>query len=451
MSAFNYAVEQALNYIPSQELSDNHSTRSSIAWYLSTLTEKSNEHDVSLLMTISIREGDLSTCKNIIVEYFALPVSKNQAYSLTDLAIIFKQYELAKYFLQLDIPISDKRIVFEFIEDDNQEMIEFIAINFPELLRVRNAQRYTPLMFSVVKEKLEMVKILCRAGCEINVQTHKGETALLLAVGRKTREGIPIPNFCIIEALLENGADSMISDNRCVLPLNIADSYNLPSVLFLLLTLDTRNFFIPLTNARPVLHPSNTKIGALPPHFPTFYEAYFHTLQISIERGELVKFIRLLNLNPRLIHSRFDPIYDGYFNVLLHAVEYRRVSFVDFLLASFGPAAAEKGEPSFDTVDVIHALRHAVRIRSNEITIRILKARFPIENELREGGYLERKLLNTLGMERSMAFLKTIRAQWVPKKPVLERNERVYRFFQRACTLPRARDGKEDLVSYQFM
>ena len=71
---------------------------------------------------------------------------------------------------------------------------------------------FTPLIYAVVKDNLDVVKVLVDAGADLNMQDKTGWTTLMFAVGKDNPD--------MVKVLVDAGADLNMQDKKWVHTLN---------------------------------------------------------------------------------------------------------------------------------------------------------------------------------------------------------------------------------------
>ncbi len=102
--------------------------------------------------------------------------------------------------------------IANLIYQDNIEQVEKFITTHPNMINYQEPQNgLTLLMWSVLMEKFDSVKILLLNGADPNLTSNSNSTALFFACGHSWVENIPNKNSKYVLLLLENGANPNIT------------------------------------------------------------------------------------------------------------------------------------------------------------------------------------------------------------------------------------------------
>jgi ankyrin repeat protein len=100
--------------------------------------------------------------------------------------------------------------IFNLINENNINKLESINSN---VLKSKNNDGNTPLMYAILKDKIDIAKLLIDKGCNLDMQNNDGDTALMLSV--KYSKDIP-------KLLIESGCNLNLQDKAGNTPLMIS-------------------------------------------------------------------------------------------------------------------------------------------------------------------------------------------------------------------------------------
>ena len=100
--------------------------------------------------------------------------------------------------------------IFNLINENNINKLESINSN---VLKSKNNDGDTPLMYAILKDKIDIAKLLIDKGCKLDMQNNDGDTPLMLSV--KYSKDIP-------KLLIESGCNLNLQDKAGNTPLMIS-------------------------------------------------------------------------------------------------------------------------------------------------------------------------------------------------------------------------------------
>ena len=97
--------------------------------------------------------------------------------------------------------------IFTYVEDGNIQLVKnYINSGYDLNIQNYNDDGYTPLIYAILKDNIEIVELLLNAGADIDKQDNNGYTALIYAAYDNNRN--------VIELLLDYHADEFILSVR---------------------------------------------------------------------------------------------------------------------------------------------------------------------------------------------------------------------------------------------
>ena len=128
--------------------------------------------------------------------------------------------ESYKALIPVDFPKIFKRLINE-INWGNLPKTNKILNDYPHLLDHRDKNGRTPLIYAVLKEKIDIIKLLTDRNCDMEMQDNSGMTALLLSASLGQLE--------ICKLLLDKGSNIKSKDNEGLnVLLHGINSYKIP-------------------------------------------------------------------------------------------------------------------------------------------------------------------------------------------------------------------------------
>tara|TARA_R110002124_G_scaffold64985_2_gene177963 strand:+ start:786285 stop:786944 length:660 start_codon:yes stop_codon:yes gene_type:complete len=102
-----------------------------------------------------------------------------------------------------EVEVETPRTIFDIIYSDNaQELEDYLAESPDSLEATYGRYKSTPLLWAVLNDKLQCLKILIKAGADLNAQDADSDTALICASKKGLNKGISL--------LLKADADTTI-------------------------------------------------------------------------------------------------------------------------------------------------------------------------------------------------------------------------------------------------